>query len=111
MSQDLSIVTGACLLTKKSVFESLGGLNENYRVAYNDVDYCLRVRRKGLLVVFDADAVLYHYESFSRGSDLVPGKRERFTSEQGRLRLEWPEYYYGADGYHGRMMMKDTLYV
>lgn len=111
VSQDLSIVTGACLLTKKSVFESLGGLNENYRVAYNDVDYCLRVRRKGLLVVFDADAVLYHYESFSRGSDLVPGKRERFTSEQGRLRLEWPEYYYGADGYHGRMMMKDTLYV
>lgn len=108
-SQDLSAVTGACLMTKRSVFESLGGLNEDYRVAYNDIDYCFRVRKQGYLVVYDADAILYHYESFSRGSDLSPEKKYRFASEQGRLRLEWPEYFFDGDGYHSRMIAKDDV--
>ncbi len=110
LSQDLSMVTGACLLTKRSVYEKLGGLNGNYRVAYNDVDYCLRVRREGLLVVFDAYATLYHYESFSRGSDNLPKNMQRFTTEKGRLMLEWPEYFYDADGYHSRAVFKDNLF-
>lgn len=101
-SQDVSIVTGACLLTKRGVFEALGGLNEDYAVAYNDVDYCLRVGRLGYRVVFDADARLIHYESFSRGSDASGEKIKRFMSEQGRLRLEWSEYYLHGDPYHGK---------
>ena len=110
LSQDLSMVTGACLLTKRSVYEKLGGLNGNYRVAYNDIDYCLRVRREGLLVVFDAYATLYHYESFSRDLDNMPEKMQRLTSEKGRLMLEWPQYFYDADGYHGRAVLKDSLF-
>lgn len=103
-SQDVSVVTGACLLTKRSVFDQLGGLSERYAVAYNDVDYCLRAREAGYLVVYDADAVLYHYESFSRGSDEVGERAVRFVTEQGKLREDWPEYFTGADPYYGKYL-------
>ena len=90
--QDLSIVTAACLMTKRSVFDALGGLNEDFVVAFNDVDYCLRVRETGKLVVFTPDALLYHYESFSRGSDtlepiLCPGRSVPWAGEYGDLLL------------------------
>ncbi|AEB07226.1 glycosyl transferase family 2 [Coriobacterium glomerans PW2] len=103
-SQDVSIVTGACLLTKRSVFESVGGLTDSYAVAYNDVDYCLKVRAKDLLVVYDADALLYHYESFSRGSDKNDRHVNRFISEQGQLRHDWPQYFSGYDPYYGKYL-------
>lgn len=104
-SQDVLIVTGACLMTKKSVYESVGGLTEKYAVAYNDVDYCLKVRREGHLVVYDADALLYHYESFSRGSDKVKERANRFISEQGMLRSDWPECFSESDPYYGRYVL------
>lgn len=76
-AQDVSAVTGACMLVKKSLYDELGGLNEEFAVALNDVDFCLRVREKGLLVVFTPFAELYHFESVSRGSDLKLSKREK----------------------------------
>ena len=100
--QDVSIVTGACLMTGRDVFEELNGLDEDFVVAFNDVDYCLRVRESGRLVVYDPDALLYHYESFSRGSDSSGKNAERFIKEQGKLRARWSEYYLGGDPYHGR---------
>ena len=99
--QDLSIVTAACLMTKRSVFDALGGLNEDFVVAFNDVDYCLRVRETGKLVVFTPDALLYHYESFSRGSDTLDANVARFTREQGKMRSIWSRYYVQGDPYHG----------
>ncbi len=103
-SQDVSMVTGACLMTKRKVFDSLGGLNERYKVAYNDVDYCLRVRRENLLVVYDANVKLWHYESFSRGSDTQGEKARRFVSEQGKLRADWPGCFVDPDPYYGRRL-------
>lgn len=76
-AQDVSAVTGACMLVRKNLYEELGGLSEEFAVALNDVDFCLRVREKGLLVVFTPFAELYHFESKSRGSDLKLSKRER----------------------------------
>ena len=105
VSQDLTAVTAACMLTKRSVFEGLGGFDEEFVVAFNDVDYCLRVREKGLLVVFDADALLYHYESFSRGYE-TGEKLARFMREQGRLRTLWSDYYANGDPYHSEMSTK-----
>lgn len=102
LTQDVSAVTGACLLTKKSTFDSLGGLDEDFVVAFNDVDYCLRARDRGELIVFDPDALLYHYESFSRGSDATGSNAERFVQEQGKLRARWSEYYLDGDPYFGR---------
>ena len=103
-SQDVSMVTGACLMTKRTLFDSLGGLNESYQVAYNDVDYCLRARRANMLVVYDANIRLYHYESFSRGSDKHGRKARRFISEQGRLRSDWPECFIDPDPYYGKRL-------
>ena len=105
MSQDVNIVTAACLMTSKAAFERVGGLSEEYAVAYNDVDFCLKLRAAGFLVVYDANAVLYHYESFSRGSDVADtAKKTRFMSEQGKLRAAWPEYYAKGDGYYTKFV-------
>lgn len=76
-AQNVSAVTGACMLVKKALYEELSGLDESFAVALNDVDFCLRVREKGLLVVFTPFAKLYHFESISRGSDLKLSKKER----------------------------------
>lgn len=80
--QNLSCVTFACAMTRRDVFEKLGGLNENdLRIAFNDVDYCLRAREAGLLVVYTPFALLYHYESKSRGYEDTPEKQIRFAAE------------------------------
>lgn len=64
-TQDVQIVTGACLVTPRALYEKLGGLDEGYWNGFEDVDYCLKVRREGLRVVYEANAVLYHFESQS----------------------------------------------
>lgn len=76
-AQDVSAVTGACMMVKKALYDELGGLSEEFAVALNDVDFCLRVREKELLVVFTPFAELYHFESKSRGSDLKLSKKEQ----------------------------------
>lgn len=81
-AQDVSAVTGACMLVKKALYDELSGLSEEFAVALNDVDFCLRVREKGLLVVFTPFAELYHFESKSRGSDLKLSKKERAKLEK-----------------------------
>ena len=68
-AQDVSAVTGACLLVKKSLYEAVEGLDEGFAVSLNDVDFCLKLRERGLLNVFTPFAELYHYESVSRGLD------------------------------------------
>jgi GT2 family glycosyltransferase len=69
-------VTGACLMTRRSLFEELGGFPEELPLNYNDVDYCLQVRRTGKRVVYDPDLVLYHFESSSRSSDVEEWEKE-----------------------------------
>ena len=83
--QELSAVTGACLMIGRDTFNKVGGFDEGFAVAYNDVDLCLRVRRRGQSVVFTPYAELYHYESKSRGSDEEGAAKERFMQEQERL--------------------------
>ncbi len=84
--QDFSAVTGACLLVKTSVWDEVGGLDEKFAVAFNDVDFCLRVRDAGCRIAWTPYAELVHYESKSRGGDEKdPAKAARFASEQRRL--------------------------
>lgn len=87
--QNLSAVTGACLLLKKSIFEEVGGLDENLPVAYNDVDLCLRVREAGYRNLWTPYAELYHHESISRGADDTPSKRRRAKREASYMRHRW----------------------
>ena len=67
IAQNLSAVTGACMMVPRCVYSQLGGLDERYQVAFNDVDFCMRIRKAGYLIVFTPYAELYHYESKSRG--------------------------------------------
>ncbi len=84
--QNFSAVTGACLLVRTSVFDQVGGLDEKFAVAFNDVDLCLRVRDAGWRIAWTPYAELIHYESKSRGGDEKdPAKAARFASEQQRL--------------------------
>ena len=101
-SQDVSAVTAACMMMPRKVFEEVGGFDESFEVAYNDVDLCLKVREKGYFIVYDAWCELYHYESLSRGSDEEeddPEKHARQMAEAKRLRARWPEIFEKGDPY------------
>nr|WP_277608500.1 glycosyltransferase family 2 protein [Microbulbifer elongatus] len=90
--QNLSAVTGACLILRKSVFEEVGGLNEeDLAIAFNDVDLCLKVREAGYRNLWTPQAELYHHESVSRGSDNTNAKRNRAQREAQYMRKRWGE--------------------
>ena len=100
-AQNVSAVTGACLMVKKSLYDELGGLDEDFRVALNDVDFCLRLREKGYLNVFTPFAELYHFESASRGIDVVDeAKAKRYEEESALFRDPWKELLEKGDPYY-----------
>lgn len=98
--QDYSAVTAACLMCRRQVWDKLGGLSTDFRVAYNDVDFCLRARQAGFLVVFTPYAQLYHYESRTRGYEEGSEKQARFQQEQALLKERYPEYMEQGDPYY-----------
>lgn len=87
--QNLSAVTGACLMTRRSVFNEVGGFIEDIPIAFNDVDICLRVREKGYLVIWTPYAELYHHESITRGHEDTLEKQSRFSKEIKYMREKW----------------------
>lgn len=100
-AQNVSAVTGACLMVKKSIFDDIGGLDEAFQIALNDVDFCLRLREKGYLNVFTPFAELYHFESASRGIDVVDeAKAKRYEEESERFRTKWKEVLEKGDPYY-----------
>ena len=99
-AQNVSAVTGACLLVKKKLFEEVGGLDENFAISLNDVDFCLKLREKGLLNVFTPFAELYHFESISRGLDDKGEKAARYEEESGRFREKWKAVLEKGDPYY-----------
>lgn len=84
--QNFSAVTAACMMVKTSVFDAVGGLDPEFTVAFNDVDFCLRVRNAGYRVLYTPYAELYHHESKSRGLDKKGDAKARFDGEQARLK-------------------------
>ncbi|WP_455139252.1 glycosyltransferase family 2 protein [Thermophilibacter sp.] len=97
--QDLSAVTAACMMVKRSVFDLVGGFTEEMAVAFNDVDFCLKVRETSKLVVYTPEVELYHYESISRGYEDNDEKRIRAHSEVAYLNYRWAKYYIKGDPY------------
>ena len=100
--QDMSAVTAACMMTEKSLFERVGGFEEKLAVAFNDMDYCLKVRREGKLVVYDPCVVLYHLESVSRGNEDTPEKVRRFQEEIEYMRSHWIDILKTGDPYYNK---------
>lgn len=99
-AQNYSAVTGACLMISKEKFMQVGGFNEEFVVAYNDIDLCLRLRDEGYLNVWTPFAELYHYESLSREADIVDGKKiPRFAREEAMFIDRWKKYSGCRDPY------------
>lgn len=99
-AQDYSAVTAACMMTKASVFREVGGFTEELAVAFNDIDYCMKVRAAGKLVVYAPYAKLYHYESKSRGLEDTPEKVARFNREIAIFARRWPGILQEGDPYY-----------
>ncbi|MDO5418118.1 MAG: glycosyltransferase family 2 protein [Lachnospiraceae bacterium] len=99
-AQDYSAVTAACMMSKRSLFDQAGGFREELAVAFNDIDYCLKIRALGKKVVYNPYALLYHYESKSRGLEDTPEKVERFNREVARFIGYWPEIVIQGDPYY-----------
>ncbi len=110
VSQNLSAVTAACMMVKKSLYEQVGGMDEEFVVAYNDVDFCLKLRNAGYLVVFDAFAEWYHYESVSRGYEETEEQKARFEKEKELLRKRWPVQMLGDPYYNVNLSLKHGYY-
>jgi GT2 family glycosyltransferase len=89
LQQNLSAVTAACVAMRRTVFEEAGGFNGDLRVAFNDVDLCLRLRQSGYLIVWTPLAELYHHESASRGSDLLSARHNEFMQENQYMQAKW----------------------
>lgn len=97
--QNFSAVTAACLMVQKSLFNEVGGFTEELAVAFNDVDFCLKVRESGKLIVYTPEVELYHYESISRGEEDSPQKKIRFHREVAYMNNKWAAYYMAGDPY------------
>ena len=99
-AQDYSAVTAACMLVKKSAFDEVGGLTEELAVAFNDIDFCMKLREAGYLIVYNPYAELYHYESKSRGLEDTPEKVARFNKEMQIFERRWPDILRNGDPYY-----------
>ncbi len=99
-AQNVSAVTGACLMVKKSLFKEVGGLEESFAISLNDVDFCLKLREKGYLNIFTPFAECFHYESISRGLDDQGEKAERYNRESEQFREKWKTVLEAGDPYY-----------
>ena len=100
MVQNLSAVTAACIMTKKSIYEEVGFMDEKFKVAFNDVDFCLKIREKGKLIIYNPYVQFIHYESKSRGFEDTPEKIERFKNEISRFKKRWKDILEKGDPYY-----------
>ncbi len=102
-------VTAACLLVSKEIYNRAGGFDENIRVAFNDVDFCFTLVQQGLYHVIRSDVILYHYESLSRGNDLLSEeKRKRMMSERDRLYEKHPDFL-GRDPFYSPNLLGNAV--
>ena len=108
LAQNLSGVTAACMMIPREVYEKVGGLDEGYKVAFNDVDLCMKIRQEGYLIIFTPFAELYHYESKSRGYEDSPEKVERFNREIKRFHSKWKPQLEAGDPYYNNNLTLDS---
>lgn len=99
-AQDYSAVTAACMMMPKKLFDDLGGFDEGLKVAFNDIDLCMRIRRAEQLIVYTPFAELYHYESKSRGLEDTKEKVERFNGEVRYFAEKWKVELEKGDPYY-----------
>ncbi|MEK7201983.1 MAG: glycosyltransferase family 2 protein [Patescibacteria group bacterium] len=107
LPQNLSAVTAACVMISRKVFEEVGGFDEGYALAFNDIDLCLKIRELGKLVVWTPYAELYHHESKTRGYEDTPEKITRFNKEIDRFTAKWGEFLRQGDPHYNPNLTLD----
>lgn len=110
--KEASAITGACLMVSRANFELVGGFDTEFPIAYNDVDFCLRLRQKGLRVIVEPRAELYHYESVSRGADFDGKEKQiRLQGDLARLMSRYPKLFVEGDPfYNPNLQLGSTHY-
>ena len=106
LTQEMAAVTAACLLVRRSHYEAVGGLNEEQlKVAFNDVDFCLKLLELGLHNIYAPAARLIHHESVSRGDDLSGAKAERFATEVAWMKQQWSDQLFHDPAYNPNLSL------
>ena len=100
VARDCSAVTAACIMVKKEVFEKVGGFDPKLAVAFNDIDFCMKIRKAGYLIVYNPYAELFHYESKSRGLEDTGEKIRRFQQECEQFIERWHDFLLKGDPYY-----------
>lgn len=108
MIQNLNAVTAACIMTKKSIYDEVGYMDEKFKVAFNDVDFCLKIRQKEKLIVYNPYVQFIHYESKSRGFEDTPEKQIRFKGEIDRFHDKWQDFLDKGDNYYNINLRLDN---
>lgn len=108
ISQNYSAVTGAMMMISKKDYEDVGGLDENFPVAYNDIDLCLKIRAKNKVIVMNPNVVAYHFESKTRGYEISAEKVKRLEEDSQRLKNKWKDVFEKEDPYFNPNFRKDV---
>ena len=110
--QGFSAVTAACLVVRRSTYLQVGGLDEAaFAVAFNDVDFGLKLRTAGLRNLWTPHAELFHHESVSRGSDKHPGRKQRFERERATLQQRWPAWLAWDPAYNPNLTLRNENFA
>ena len=110
LTQEVACITAACLAMQRGLFERLGGFNEeDVKIAFNDVDLCVRIRQAGYRIIWTPFAELVHHESKSRGSDDAPGRRDRFEREAAYMRGKWGAVLDADPFYSPNLSLKSVI--
>lgn len=107
-TRNVSAVTGACLFARREIYEEVGFMDEKLAVAFNDVDFCLKIREKGYLIVYNPFVEFIHYESKSRGEENTPEKIKRFQGEINTFKERWQDFLHKGDPYYNINLSLDT---
>ena len=99
--QNVTAVTGACLFSRTEIYKKVNYMDEEkFKVAFNDVDFCLKIREKGYKIVYNPYIELMHYESKTRGYEDSPEKKKRFENESNNFKRKWKEVLEKGDPYY-----------
>jgi len=107
-TRNVSAVTGACLFTRREIYEEVGFMDEKFKVAFNDVDFCLKILEKGYRIVYNPYIELIHYESKTRGYEDTKEKQERFEQEKEKFKTKWKELLDKPDSYYNKNFSRNS---
>lgn len=108
MIQNMSAVTAACIMASRKMYETVGNMDEKFEVAFNDVDFCLKIREQGKLIVYNPYVQFIHYESKSRGFEDTLEKQKRFKGEVERFQKKWEKILKDGDPYYNINLRLDN---